>query len=182
VPRVNQSPQKLGFLEIKPQKLCYLSGMLYYSASALTIFVNPLPRILLMWFCIEYLLYYNLVFVILSLLYGWFIYRLWSCASHASCVQLIGPIQQYAYLSAIKDCIVGSSFTWVPSGDNAAHKSTRCRNMCWFCICWTFTHNSFFVAGVIVRILQGHPWYNFFLLILLDLFLLFKTLPFMLAK
>jgi hypothetical protein len=95
--------------------MCYLSGMLYYSASALTIFLNPLPGILLMWFRIEFLLYYNLVFAIPSLLYGWFIYRIWSRSRHALCVQFIGVIQQYAYLSALKDRIFGTSFAWVPS-------------------------------------------------------------------
>lgn len=89
--------------------------MLYYSATALSIFTNPLPGILLIWFRIEYVLYYNLAFALPSLLYGWFLYRVWGRSKHAMCVQFIGVIQQYAYLSALKDRVLGTSFTWVPS-------------------------------------------------------------------
>jgi hypothetical protein len=81
----------------------------------MTIFLNPVPGILLMWFRIEFLLYYNLAFAIPSLMYGWFIYRVWGRSSHALTVQFIGVIQQYAYLSALKDRLVGTSFAWVPS-------------------------------------------------------------------
>lgn len=163
------------------QKTCYLSGMLYYSATALSIFTNPLPGILLIWFRVQYVLFYNLAFAIPSLLYGWFLYRIWGRSKHAMCVQFIGVIQQYAYLSALKDRVLGTSFTWVPSGDTKAHKSTRYRNMRWFCICWNFITTSFFIAGVTYRMLGGHPWYDFFPLILLNLYTLYKALPYMMA-
>jgi hypothetical protein len=72
--------------------------------------------------------------------------------------------------------------------------------MRWFCIAWTFTYNGFFIAGCTYRLLEGHAWYNFLPLyvlsraskakmlitlpfrILLQAFMLYKALPFMLAR
>jgi hypothetical protein len=79
------------------QKICYLSGMLYYSASALTIFVSPLPGILLIFFNIELLKWYNLAFAGPIIIYGWFVYRVWGRSKHSMCVQLSGVMQQYAH-------------------------------------------------------------------------------------
>lgn len=144
------------------QKLCYLSGMMYYSASSLQIFINPLPGILLIWFRPEFVKWWNLAFALPALFYGWGLYRFWGRSHHAKTVQLISVMQSYAYLSALKDRVLGTSFTWVPSGDNKAHRSTRYRNMRWFAIGWTTTYNILFFSGTIFRIQQGWPWYDYF--------------------
>jgi len=60
------------------QKFCYISGFLYYSATALAIFLNPLPGPLLLWVRPEYFKYYNIFFAFPSVLYGILVFRFWS--------------------------------------------------------------------------------------------------------
>lgn len=157
------------------QKVCYLSGMMYYSATALGIFINPLPGILLMWFRPEFLMYYNLAFAIPSLLYSFIAIRMWAKAKYSIHVQYIMAIQQYAYLTAIKDRLFGTALAWVPSGDAKAHKNNKYRNMRILAWCWTITFEGFLISGVAYCILGGWAWYNFLPIILLNAFNLFIT-------
>lgn len=99
------------------QKVCYLSGMMYYSAISLSIFINPLPGVLMLWARPEYVRYYNLAFAIPSILYSLIAIRCWAKASYGFNVQFIMVIQSYAYLTAIKDRLFGRALAWVPSGD-----------------------------------------------------------------
>jgi hypothetical protein len=71
-------------------------------------------------------------------------------------------IQSYAYLSALKDRVLGTSFTWVPSGDNKAHRSNRYRNMRRFAIGWTTFYNVAFFAGTAWRLAEGGYWLDYF--------------------
>lgn len=108
------------------QKICYLSGMMYYSAISLSLFINPLPGVLMLWIRPEYVRYYNLAFAVPSILYSLIAIRCWARASYGVNVQFIMVIQSYAYLTAIKDRLFGRALAWVPSGDTkvCAH-STR---------------------------------------------------------
>lgn len=107
------------------QKICYLSGMMYYSAISLSIFINPLPGVLMLWIRPEYVRYYNLAFAVPSILYSLIAIRCWAKASYGVNVQFIMVIQSYAYLTAIKDRLFGRALAWVPSGDTkvSAHST-----------------------------------------------------------
>ena len=143
------------------QKICFLSGLLYYVASALGIFINPTPALLLLWFKIQYLNYYTLFMGLPSIIFGLIGFRLWSKSTHSMAVQHIDVIQQYAYLSAMIDVIFGTSFNWVPSGEGHAHKSNRYRNYRLVAIGWTIVYQGLFLSGVVYRWLTGHAWYYF---------------------
>lgn len=145
----------------KQQRVCYLSGLLYYVASALGIFINPLPVLLLLWFKIDYLNYYTLFMGLPSIIYGVIAFRLWSRSTHSLAVQHIDVIQQYAYLSAMVDTILGTSFNWVPSGEGKAHKSNRYRNYRLVAIVWNISYQALFISGVAYRMILGHTWYHF---------------------
>lgn len=146
----------------KTQKLCYVSGLLYYVASALGIFINPLPALLLLWFRIDYLNYYTLFMGVPSIVYGILAFRLWSRSTHSLAVQHIDVIQQYAYLSAMVDAIIGTKFNWVPSGEGkSAHKSNRYRNYRMIAIVWTTSYQALFISACGFRMLTGHVWYYF---------------------
>jgi len=60
------------------QKICYLCGMMYYSAVSLSIFISPIPGILLLWIRPAMFKYYNLAFALPSVLYGLFLFRAWA--------------------------------------------------------------------------------------------------------
>ncbi|KAF2208243.1 glycosyltransferase family 2 protein [Cercospora zeae-maydis SCOH1-5] len=162
------------------QKICYLSGMMYYSAISLSIFLNPVPGILMLWVRPEYVRYYNLAFAVPSILYSIIAIRCWSKARYGFNVQFIMVIQSYAYLTAIKDRLFGRALAWVPSGDNKAHKNNKYRNMRILAWCWSTTTLGAVIAGTIYQILRGLPWYDCFPLLLLTAFNLFLAHRFLL--
>ena len=162
------------------QKVCYLCGMMYYSAMALSIFVSPVPGIFLLWFRPEFFRYYNLAFAIPSVVFGLLAFWLWAKASYGINVQYIMVIQSYAYLSAIKDKIFGKALMWAPSGDNKAHKNNKYRNMRITCIVWMFSITGAMLGGMAYRIVLGMHWWNCIPLFCLNTYNLFVAHRFML--
>lgn len=152
----------------RTQKVSYLCGMMYYSAVSLSIFVNPLPGIFMVWLRPEYFRYYNLAFACPSILYTLLTFRVWAKASYGLNVQYIQVIQSYAYLTAIKDRIFGKALMWVPSGDSKAHKNNKYRNMRILAWCWLTTWMSALLTGMIYQILRGMHWWNCIPLLCLD--------------
>jgi cellulose synthase/poly-beta-1,6-N-acetylglucosamine synthase-like glycosyltransferase len=152
------------------QKICYLCGMMYYSAVSLSIFVNPLPGIFLLWIRPDHFKYYNLAFAVPSLLYTLITFRLWAKASFSINVQFIMVIQSYAYFTAIKDRICGRALAWAPSGDSKSHKHNKYRNMRIMAWCWLFIWQGALIAGVTYRIIRGMAWWNTIPLLVLDTF------------
>jgi hypothetical protein len=51
------------------QKVAFLSGMLYYWITALGIFMNPVPAVLIVWVRPDAVLWYNIAFAIPSILH-----------------------------------------------------------------------------------------------------------------
>ncbi|PIA97397.1 Cellulose synthase 1 catalytic subunit [UDP-forming] [Cercospora beticola] len=162
------------------QKICYLSGMMYYSAISLSIFLNPVPGICMLWARPEYVRYYNLAFALPSILYSIIAIRCWAKARYGFNVQFIMVIQSYAYLTAIKDRLFGRALAWVPSGDNKAHKNNKYRNMRILAWCWSMMTLGAVIAGTIYQILRGLPWYDCLPLLLLTAFNLFLAHRFLL--
>jgi hypothetical protein len=152
------------------QKFCYISGFLYYSATALGIFFNPLPGPLLLLVRPEFFKYYNIFFAVPSVFYGVLVFRLWAKSNWSLDVVYCNVVMQYAYLNSIKDRIVGQRLIWAASGDNRAHKNNKYRNMRILACVWTIIHNGLLVGAVTYRLLKGFPWYQVIPLLLLDLF------------
>ena len=165
------------------QKLCYMSGMMYYSAISLSIFINPLPGILLLWVRPEYFKYYNLAFAAPSVVYSLIAFRFWAKARYGLNVQFIMVIQSYAYLTAIKDRVFGRALAWVPSGDNKSHRNTKYRNMRILAWCWIFTYLGALVAALVYRCVTDKTFeaYNAIPLIVLDAMNLFFAHRFLLC-
>lgn len=157
------------------QKLCYCSGMMYYSAISISIFINPLPGILLLWVRPEFFKYYNLAFAVPSLFYSLFAFRFWAKGGFSLNVQYIMVIQSYAYFTAIKDRIFGRALAWVPTGDNKSHRNTKYRNMRILCWCWHFTFFGALIAAIVYRKMKDQDFkvYNAVPLLALDTMNLF---------
>jgi hypothetical protein len=155
--------------------------MMYYSATALSIFLNPVPGILMIWVRPEYVRYYNLSFALPSVLYSLIVIRCWTKASYGLHVQFIMVIQAYAYLTAIKDRLFGRALAWVPSGDTKAHKNNKYRNMRILACCWVTTVTGALVSGVVFRVLRGLAWYDCLPVLLLDIFNIFLAHRFLLC-
>jgi hypothetical protein len=154
-------------------------GFLYYSATALSIFVSPIPGILLLWVRPELFRYYNLAFAIPSILYGTILFPLWSKGTYGFNVQHIMVIQNYAYLNAIKDKIIRIPLLWAPTGDKKAHKSNKYRNMRIVAWVWWFFVFGGLISAVTWRTIHGFPWYNALPLILLNAYNFYLSHPFL---
>ncbi|MCJ1366171.1 hypothetical protein MMC16_005297 [Acarospora aff. strigata] len=168
-PQFYKSP--LTFL----QKFCYVTGFLYYSATALSVFLNPLPGPLLLWLRPDFFKYYNMFFALPSVFYGTIVFRIWARSNYTLNVQFTNVIMQYAYINSIKDRIIGQKLNWVASGDGKAHGNDKYRNMRLLAWAWTIIHNGVLIAAVIYRLLKGFPWYQVIPLLLLDAFNLYTA-------
>ncbi|KAK0639531.1 nucleotide-diphospho-sugar transferase [Cercophora newfieldiana] len=152
------------------QKICYLCGLLYYSAVSLGIFISPIPGTLLLMFRPQWFKYYNLAFAIPSIVYGSIVFRYWAKAEYGFNVQHVMVVQSYAYLTAIKDRLFGIELLWAASGDKKAHKSNKYRNMrllCWF---WTIMATGGMITAVTYRLANGFPWFHTIPLVVLNLY------------
>lgn len=157
--------------------------MMYYSAISLSIFINPLPGMLLLWVRPEFFKYYNLAFAVPSIFYSLFAFRFWAKGSYSLNVQFIMVIQSYAYLTAIKDRIFGRALAWVPSGDNKSHRNTKYRNMQILCWVWTFSYLGTLVSAIVYRAITDEDFhvYNAAPLLVLNAMNLFFANRFMLC-
>ncbi|KAF7191553.1 Cellulose synthase catalytic subunit [UDP-forming] [Pseudocercospora fuligena] len=95
------------------QKICFLCGLLYYSAISLSIFMAPLPGMLLVWIRPDYVRYYNLAFAVPSVLFGILVIRCWAKAEYGWNVNFVQQVQTYAYLAAIKKRLLRKGLTWI---------------------------------------------------------------------
>ncbi|KXH25853.1 glycosyltransferase family 2 [Colletotrichum simmondsii] len=161
------------------QKICYLSGFLYYAAVSLNIFLAPIAGTLLLAIRPEWFKFWNLAFAIPSILYGVILMRCWAKAKYGFNVQHAMTVQSYAYLTAIKDRLFNIELLWAASGDSKAHKSNKYRNMRLLCIIWTLIVTGAMVGVVTWRLVTGFTWYHPLPLIIINVYNLFINHYFM---
>src|SRR5690606_8949551 len=65
---------KLSFM----QKANYCSGMLYYLATAVGVFVTPFPTMAMVWLLPEYVVWYSLLFTMPSFIFSSLFLAFWS--------------------------------------------------------------------------------------------------------
>ncbi|ROT38005.1 family 2 glycosyl transferase [Sodiomyces alkalinus F11] len=152
------------------QKVCYLSGFLYYSAVSLNIFLAPIAGTLLLAVRPEFFRYWNLAFAIPSILYGVILMRVWAKAKYGFNVQHATTVQSYAYLTAIKDRLFNIELLWAASGDTKAHKSNKYRNMRLLCIFWTIMVMGSMIGVVTWRLVTGFTWYHTLPLLIINVY------------
>ncbi len=138
------------------QKVCYLSGMLYYLATGLSVVLMPLPSLILIWFFPEYVHLYNIAFVLPSFLFGSVVVPMWTTAPFGPYVWMARTVSQYAHLFALIDKFKGSLIPWRATGANG--KSKRYMDMRRFMIIWTLVTVVLTWAGVY---LYGHRLHDF---------------------
>lgn len=155
------------------------AGFLYYSATAISIFLSPIPGILLLWIRPDLFKYYNLSFALPSIFYGAILFPLWAKSDYGFNVQHIMVIQNYAYLNALKDKLFGTALQWVPSGDARAHKSNKYRNMRILAWIWWFMVLGGMISAVAWRLVHHFHWYHTIPLILLNSYNFYICHPFL---
>ncbi|CAM9202326.1 unnamed protein product [Ectocarpus fasciculatus] len=144
----------------KKQKLCYLSGMFYYSATAMTIFTGPLPGMLLIWFKPDAVLWFNISFAVPSILFGYVGMRFWAKQPYDFSCQRVKVIQSYAHLYALKDKVMNTTIPWVPTGGGASSRSSSqaYESSVKLMLVWTMMYTLLTVGGAAWRV-TDFPWY-----------------------
>ncbi|CAM9826282.1 unnamed protein product [Choristocarpus tenellus] len=144
------------------QKQCYLSGMFYYSATAIGIFVGPIPGLLLIWIKPSAVFWYIVSFAVPSIAFSVIAMRLWSKQKYDSACNRVKVLQYFAHLFAIKDKLMGTAIPWIPTGGGAASRSSSSAydSAMKLMVIWVTLHTAFVIAGTAWRYTQ-FPWYHF---------------------
>lgn len=97
------------------QKACYLSGMLYYIASAFSFLLLPLPSIFMLYLFPERIFWYNYIFSIPSFLFGTIILSFWTRAPFGIYAIRARFLSYWAHFFAITDKLRGDLMVWQPT-------------------------------------------------------------------
>ena len=107
------------------QRLCYLSGGLYYFATAASVFFTPLPALYVVWFYPQHIFWYNYIFSLPSFIFGTVIVALWGKHKFGAYVLSSRQVSYYAHFYALMDKFKGSMIAWIPTGDTKAMKAVK---------------------------------------------------------
>lgn len=140
------------------QKICYLSGMLYYIGTGVGVFAMGLPSLVLLYAAPHQLMWYNLAFSIPSLFYGTFIMARWSRARFGWYVPRVRLVGYYAHIFALVDKLRDSAVAWVPTG--AARRVSRFNSFKSLMFAWTSFITIGTACGIAYRV-GDFPWHNF---------------------
>jgi len=99
------------------QKICYLSGMLFYISSGLGVFMIFVPSLVMVWRFPELVFWYNVIFSVPSFLYGFIVVPLWTTHKFGMYAPRTRQVAYYAYLFALIDKLKGDLVAWQPSGN-----------------------------------------------------------------
>lgn len=119
-------------------RTCYLSGMIYYSATALGLFITPLPGLFMVWFNPTNVVWYSLVFSLPSFLFSILIMMLWNKSPFRLYTLRTRFMSYYAHAFALYDKLSSSIMEWVPTGNEKAIKSNlKVVKFKRFAFCWS---------------------------------------------
>jgi len=122
------------------QKACYLSGMLFYISSGVTVFLISMPSLILIWFFPELVHWYNLVFSFPSFLYGFLVVPMWTTHKFGLYAPRARQVASYAYFFAFIDKLRGELVSWQPSGNTKkVERFLQFRNAMFYVICISTT-------------------------------------------
>lgn len=143
------------------QKVSYMTGMLYYWATALGIFINPVPAAMLIWVRPDAVLWFNIAFALPSILFSVGMMRIWCKQTYGWAAISVKAVQNYAHFYAIRDKLLGSMVPWEPTGSASSKKCARFNSARRLCFVWSLLSTGAICGGAALRIWQGYRWYAF---------------------
>jgi cellulose synthase/poly-beta-1,6-N-acetylglucosamine synthase-like glycosyltransferase len=151
------------------QKFCYFSGMLYYIATAFSMFTLPLPGIFMILWLPEFIKWYNVFFYLPSFLFGTIIVVLWSHYGAGWNYLLLRNISYYAHFLAIVDKMRGKVQGWVATGQKVKTNSkfTLAKRIC---LIWSSLIATINFTMVGFRINEGMDPTDFIPVVLFSIF------------
>lgn len=106
-------------------RLCFLSGMGYYWATALGLFLTPIPGLLMVHFAPEHVFWWNAAFSLPSFAFGTVYMALWNRSPYGLDSVRARFLSYWAHAVAIGERLSGSLSGWVPTGDAKAAKKSK---------------------------------------------------------
>lgn len=139
------------------QRLSFLSGMLYYQATALGVFFTPLPGILMAWFAPENIFWFNYFFSIPSFVFGTLHMKMWNKQPYGIFAVRARAVSYWAHAFALWDRLTGSVVSWVPTNAKIDRNSVYAR----FKIImptWTIATLALGFSGIVVNGSPNKIW------------------------
>jgi cellulose synthase/poly-beta-1,6-N-acetylglucosamine synthase-like glycosyltransferase len=104
------------------QRLCYLTGMLYYMGTGVGAAVAGIPSLVMVWAFPERLHAWNFAFAIPSLLFGTLFMSAWSKSPWGFYTQRARIVQGYSHLFAMIDKLTGNLMPWQATGASSSRQ------------------------------------------------------------
>lgn len=104
------------------QRLCYLTGMLFYITTGLGVVLAPIPTIAMLWLFPQHVHWYNLLFAVPSLIFGTLFMSYWMRLPFSLDVLRVRQISYFAHLFALIDYITGRVEEWKPTGGSVSSR------------------------------------------------------------
>jgi cellulose synthase/poly-beta-1,6-N-acetylglucosamine synthase-like glycosyltransferase len=143
------------------QKICYMTGMFYYTVTGISLIFNALPGILLIWLRPESVFWYNSAFVLPSILFSYLFMKLWSIQPFTIHVLALKHVTYWSHIFALKDKLMGTLVEWIPTGSASTQNNSRFLSAKIACGVYNFCALGALVAGIGWRIHNGYVWWNF---------------------
>lgn len=141
-------------------KMNYLSGMLYYLVTGISLLLSPLPSIIVLTFFPDKVFYYNIVFSFPSFLYGTIAIALWTRAPWGLYAIQARTITYWSHLFAIIDKVRDSTVAWVATGASGKTNKVSDRFFKWFYV-WNILSLTLILSLAIHRIATFQNYYDF---------------------
>lgn len=157
------------------QRVCYLTGMLYYISTGIAVLFTGLPSLIMLIASPDKIVWFNLIFSVPSFLFSTAFMYYWQKEPMNLDVIRARMIAYYAHLFALKDFLGKSLEEWKPTG--AKTKSKR-----FDLFKDLFAFHSILISTLIyyfafVRIYQGQSPLDFILLLIFNTYFAILTFP-----
>ena len=158
------------------QRVCYLTGIGYYISTALSVVFAPLPGLYMMMFYPEKIIWYNLLFTIPSLIFGYVFIPIWLKAPFGLYLPRSRQVSYFSHMFALKDFLMNTLEEWIPTGD-AASKSKRYDSFRASFVCFCVVPQMLMMVLLATRLVQGYNPLNFIFVLMFILLNVAITFP-----
>ncbi|MBK9392039.1 MAG: glycosyltransferase [Bacteroidetes bacterium] len=140
------------------QRVCYLTGMSYYIVTGISLFLTPIPAMLLVWLHPEMIFWYNYIFSVPSFIFGIFGLAMWCKAPFGWYGVMARQASFYAHLFALKDKLMGTLVPWQSTGAvRGGGRFLQFKNLFFFWTIFQFV----WIFGFVIHNLHDYHFYHF---------------------
>lgn len=149
------------------QRICFMNGFSYYIFNVTSQFISPTCIIIILYFFPDQLTWFNILFVVPSLLNDIIFHKLWTTQNVKIKVMSFDKtckIQNIAFFYSFKDAIFNTPMEWIATGNKLTNKnrsSIRLKTGLKVMFLFDSIVMTVVILGSVLRIYQNYPFYNF---------------------